>query len=196
MTVSTLLSIVAFTSSTFAFSGSRKRRRNFPSERSIRCHLSLFWSSSFLCYPLIYKIQPSSTSIWPPVFSNPPWLKGKSLALNSNQSAINNDSNKTSLNSKQETWWIPGRSALKMCASEVSFQSNYGVCYGCCIIPWKVFNITYNMHLALANLESDAPTSDTICISLGIVDKEWPSTGLSLNGAIFIYCRDPSTHIS
>ena len=88
VTVSTPFSMLAFISSTFTFSGSRKRRRNFPRDRSMRCHLSFLCSSSLLRSPLICRtLCPSSNSIF------------------------------------TSSFFKPGRSALKMCASGVSFQS-------------------------------------------------------------------------
>ncbi len=64
VTVSTPLSTLAFTDSTFAFSGKRKRRKNFPCERSTRCHVSVFFSSSRVRSPLICSVRsPSNVTL-------------------------------------------------------------------------------------------------------------------------------------
>uniref|UniRef100_A0A0A0KSC0 Uncharacterized protein n=1 Tax=Cucumis sativus TaxID=3659 RepID=A0A0A0KSC0_CUCSA len=87
ITVRTPFSMLAFTSSTLAFSGSLNLLMNFPQLRSILCHLSFFSSCSLLLSPLICKTLPSSTS------------------------------------TLTSSFLIPGRSALKMWACGVSFQS-------------------------------------------------------------------------
>ncbi len=64
VTVSTPLSTLADTDSTFAFSGKRKRRKNFPCERSTRCHVSVFFSSSRVRSPLICSVRsPSNVTL-------------------------------------------------------------------------------------------------------------------------------------
>ncbi len=64
VTVSTPLSTLAFTDSTFAFSGKRKRRKNFPCERSTRCQVSVFFSSSRVRSPLICSVRsPSNVTL-------------------------------------------------------------------------------------------------------------------------------------
>uniref|UniRef100_A0A453DUE9 Uncharacterized protein n=1 Tax=Aegilops tauschii subsp. strangulata TaxID=200361 RepID=A0A453DUE9_AEGTS len=87
VTVSTPFSSPAFTSSTLASSGSRKRLANLPLLRSTRCHLSFLSSFSLLRSPLTTSTLPSSTS------------------------------------TLTSSFFTPGRSALKTCASGVSFQS-------------------------------------------------------------------------
>ena len=87
VTVSTPFSMLALTSSIFAFSGSLNLRRNFPLLLSIWCHFPFLSSCSLLLSPLIWSTRPSSTSTVTSSFFN------------------------------------PGRSALKMWASGVSFQS-------------------------------------------------------------------------
>uniref|UniRef100_A0A453L0F8 Uncharacterized protein n=1 Tax=Aegilops tauschii subsp. strangulata TaxID=200361 RepID=A0A453L0F8_AEGTS len=87
VTVSTPFSSPAFTSSTLAPSGRRKRLTNLPLLRSTRCHLSFLSSFSFVRSPLTTSTLPSSTS------------------------------------TLTSSFLTPGRSALKTCASGVSFQS-------------------------------------------------------------------------
>ncbi len=71
VTVSTHLSTLAFTDSTFAFSGKRKRRKNFPCERSTRCHVSVFFSSSRVRSPLICSVRSPSNVTFTSSFCSP-----------------------------------------------------------------------------------------------------------------------------
>ncbi len=71
VTVSTPLSTLAFTDSTFAFSGKRKRRKNFPCERSTRCHVSVFFSSSRVRSPLICSVRSPSNVTFTSSFCSP-----------------------------------------------------------------------------------------------------------------------------
>ena len=71
VTVSTPFSMLAFTSSTFAFSGSLNLLMNFPLLRSILCHLSFFSSCSLLLSPLICRTPPSSISTFTSSFLIP-----------------------------------------------------------------------------------------------------------------------------
>ena len=87
VTVSTPSCTCAFTSSGFVFSGRRKRLKKLPWDRSTRCQVSPFCTSSFFLSPLISSVRPSTT-----------------CTLTS-------------------SFFSPGRSALKMCASGVSRQS-------------------------------------------------------------------------
>lgn len=61
VTVRTPCSSEDLTASMSASSGSRKRRRNLPRRRSMRCHVSVPCSSSLLLSPLISSMFPSST---------------------------------------------------------------------------------------------------------------------------------------
>ncbi|BAS70261.1 Os01g0136050, partial [Oryza sativa Japonica Group] len=71
VTVSTPFSMLAFTWSTLAFSGSLNRRMNCPLLRSTRCHLSFLSSFSLLRCPLITSTLPSSTSTFTSSFLTP-----------------------------------------------------------------------------------------------------------------------------
>ncbi|KAI5080339.1 hypothetical protein GOP47_0005818, partial [Adiantum capillus-veneris] len=71
VTVSTPFSMLAFTSSTLALSGRRKRRRKLPCARSTRCQRSLDLLSSFLRSPLICSTRPSSTWTLTSSLANP-----------------------------------------------------------------------------------------------------------------------------
>lgn len=78
--VRTPLSIAAFSSSTFAFSGKQKRRRKLSCARSTRCQRSVEEVSSFLRSALICRTRPFSTCTFTSSFANP-------APLNSNKSS-------------------------------------------------------------------------------------------------------------
>ncbi|KVI09872.1 hypothetical protein Ccrd_011724 [Cynara cardunculus var. scolymus] len=83
VTVSTPFSIDAFTSSTFALSGSLNLRINFPLLLSTRCHVSPLSSLSLFLSPLIWSTRSSSISTFTSSFFSP----GTS-ALNTCASAV------------------------------------------------------------------------------------------------------------
>ena len=71
VTVRTPCETLAFTPSTFVFSGSRKRRRNLLCALSNRCHLSFLSTSSLQRSPVICNVLPSSTETFTSSFVKP-----------------------------------------------------------------------------------------------------------------------------
>ena len=130
VTVRTPFSMAAFTSSTCVFSGSLKRRRKLPCERSTRCHLSEEDVSSFLCSPLICNTRPSSTCTFTSCLLRP---ENDSLFGNIRLNISDTEEKqirpsiiaiaKWDILISRLAGYLPGKFALKTWASAVSFQS-------------------------------------------------------------------------
>ena len=71
VTVSTPFSMLALTSSIFAFWGNLNLLKNLPLLLSTRCHFSFFSSCSLFLSPLIWRTLPSSTSTFTSSFFSP-----------------------------------------------------------------------------------------------------------------------------